>query len=247
MCAGSCAAYTVPAHPRQKGVWVGEWPTHQATPLCLGCVASCATAQEVAQLPGEAVRPVHSWHMLCAACAQHTHYKILLKVLWNPWHEVSNSKIKEFNQDIEQKNKEKSRDTPLYTRKKIELPEISTESILVSMDWTTRPNWVHFTTYTIYARAENKRLCINRVFILLLLRWLLYLFSNPHCHRGSGENNLHLPLWHLCIQSYAFWVMQCSSYLSDIHNSNFLGHGRGFHGSIHSWFLYFWWYFQVVP
>ena len=53
--------------------------------------------------------------------------------------------------------------------------------------------------------------------ILLLLGWLLRVFSNRNCCWKLGENHFHLSIPNLCIQKNVFRLMQCTDNIPKMH------------------------------
>nr|GFC31501.1 reverse transcriptase domain-containing protein [Tanacetum cinerariifolium] len=64
-----------------------------------------------------------------------------------------------------------------------------------------------------------ERLARNQYYCFLDLFWL---FLNSHRSKGSGENHIYLPIQNVCLSSYAFWAMQCSRHVSEVHDGNLL-------------------------
>nr|GEZ23924.1 hypothetical protein [Tanacetum cinerariifolium] len=73
--------------------------------------------------------------------------------------------------------------------------------------------------------SENLIRCINSVNMLIL--------PNSNRSRGSRKDNLHLFLWDFHLPTNAIWIMQCSCYLSKIHDGNLPRHGGRLYRSIH--------------
>nr|GEV26756.1 hypothetical protein [Tanacetum cinerariifolium] len=59
------------------------------------------------------------------------------------------------------------------------------------------------------------------------------ILSNSNGFEGSRKDNLHLSLWDFRLPTNAIWIMQCSCYLSKMHDDNLPRHGKRLYGSIH--------------
>nr|GEZ36401.1 hypothetical protein [Tanacetum cinerariifolium] len=75
----------------------------------------------------------------------------------------------------------------------------------------TRKDHFSSTVYRSNAREINGKL------VLLFSRLFLWLFLNSHRSKRSSENHIHLPIWNVCLPSYAFWAMQCTGHVSEVH------------------------------
>ncbi|RDX93575.1 hypothetical protein CR513_24146, partial [Mucuna pruriens] len=61
-----------------------------------------------------------------------------------------------------------------------------------------------------------------------------YCFLDDTCkstlHLKINTNHLYLPIWYLCIYSHAIWSMQCTEYISTLHDKHFLRPATRVHG-----------------
>jgi hypothetical protein len=48
-----------------------------------------------------------------------------------------------------------------------------------------------------------------------------------------GDDNVHMSLWHFCLQTHALWPMQCTCHLLKMYDVNLLRHDRKFFGGIY--------------
>ena len=66
---------------------------------------------------------------------------------------------------------------------------------------------------------------IRKDHFLLFLGWVFRLQLNRHNPRGSGEDDIHLPLWYIRIQADALWVVQCTRHIPTLYDGHIIRYG----------------------
>ena len=80
---------------------------------------------------------------------------------------------------------------------------------------------------------------------LLLLPWQIFgLKSECYSSQRSREGNIHMSVWHLCIQTHAIWTVQRPCNFLTMHDGNLLRLSwrqfRSFHGWLQCLWKWFW-------